>query len=122
MLACCGVFRYTPSLDFPRRPGLSSPGPSKSKARGLHLMSQFQRFGGGKTKVLKTSGKGVEYVDYKVVGAGGGLLPLPYRTRMTHCHYHHYYHHRRRHRHWRYRARRPDPARRLPTDMRYSRS
>ena len=30
-------------------------------------MSQFQRFGGGKTKVLKKSGKGVEYVDYKDV-------------------------------------------------------
>jgi small subunit ribosomal protein S18 len=28
-------------------------------------MSQFNRFGTTKTKVTKTSGKGVEYVDYK---------------------------------------------------------
>ncbi len=30
-------------------------------------MGQFNRFGQTKTKVLKTSGKGVEYVDYKDV-------------------------------------------------------
>lgn len=30
-------------------------------------MSQFNRFGTTKTKVTKTSGKGVEYVDYKDV-------------------------------------------------------
>jgi small subunit ribosomal protein S18 len=32
-------------------------------------MSRFQRFGASKPKIIKTSAKGVEYVDYKDVDA-----------------------------------------------------